>query len=363
MSEEHINKIISFYNKYSVFRLNELLPIIIKHLEFELKKNDIPARVAGRVKNPVSLKEKLLNWSNNPKKKANISSPETTLKLVGDLCAVRVMTYTELDRSKVQNLVEKMFKSPDGIKNFGAEVKEKSDLRIKDDIENHYRATHMQICLKDEHIRKEENKPLTLDSCELQITSMLSHVWNEIEHDTKYKTKTGQLSKEEKLAINSLGLLTQTGDHIIRSLLSARDIRHKKEDDSKQIEDDLFINENELSDFLQNHFGEKIGPAKINYSQGNGSLLKVLEAIDWNHPKDIKTHFSPKILIDARARTNRIKSAQKREGRIKSLIKTDSCDIFFVAICIIDFDKAKMAIEHTQSKHRLSVILKAFVDP
>ena len=61
MSEEHINKIISFYNKYSVFRLNELLPIIIKHLEFELKKNDIPARVAGRVKNPVSLKEKLLN--------------------------------------------------------------------------------------------------------------------------------------------------------------------------------------------------------------------------------------------------------------------------------------------------------------
>ena len=69
------------------------------------------------------------------------------------------------------------------------------------------------------------------------------------------------------------------------------------------------------------------------------------------------------MLIDARARTNRIKSAQKREGRIKSLIKTDSCDIFFVAICIIDFDKAKMAIENTQSKHRLSVILKAIVDP
>jgi ppGpp synthetase/RelA/SpoT-type nucleotidyltranferase len=60
------NKIINFYNKYSVFRLNELLPIIIKHLEFELKKNGIPARVAGRVKNPASLKEKLLNWSKNP---------------------------------------------------------------------------------------------------------------------------------------------------------------------------------------------------------------------------------------------------------------------------------------------------------
>ena len=62
MSDEHINKIINFYNKYSVFRLNELLPIIIKHLEFELKKNGIPARVAGRVKNPASLKEKLLNF-------------------------------------------------------------------------------------------------------------------------------------------------------------------------------------------------------------------------------------------------------------------------------------------------------------
>ena len=68
------------------------------------------------------------------------------------------------------------------------------------------------------------------------------------------------------------------------------------------------------------------------------------------------------MLNDARARTNRIKSAQKREGRIKSLIRTDSCDIFFVALCIIDFDKAKMAIKNSQSKHRLSVILKAIDD-
>ena len=117
-----------------------------------------------------------------------------------------------------------------------------------------------------------------------------------------------------------------------------------------------------MRDFLLNHFGKKIGPAEINYFQGNGSLLKVLEAIDWNHPKDIKTHFSPKVLNDARARTNKIRSAQNRESRIKSLIRKDSCDIFIVALCIIDFDKAKMAIENSQSKHRLSVILKAIED-
>ena len=53
------------------------------------------------------------------------------------------MTYTERDRPKVIDLVKKIFKSPEGIEDFDTEELENHP-RIKENGENHYRATHMR---------------------------------------------------------------------------------------------------------------------------------------------------------------------------------------------------------------------------
>lgn len=359
MPYEKVDKVVQFYKMNTMFRLTEIIQIVTEQLESELVKNGIPARVAARVKKPGSLRDKLIKWDGDSKSKTRISSPEATLREVSDLAAVRVMTYTERDRPKVIDLVKKIFKSPEGIEGFDIEELENHP-RIKENGENHYRATHMQICLLDNGLSKKEADTLTKDSCELQITSMLAHVWNEIEHDTIYKTKTGHLSTEEKRAINSLGLLTQTGDHIIQSLLSSRDIREKKEKFDMQTKNEIFHDKDDLSLFLVNHFGEKVGPDRMKFTVGNDDLLKVLHKIDWDHPKDIMTRFKPQILLEARKIAIRIHNAQKRADRTRSLYRSGTCDLFFVALCIIDLSEAEKAFECLHAKSRASILLRAF---
>jgi ppGpp synthetase/RelA/SpoT-type nucleotidyltranferase len=359
MSVEQIDEIVQFYMHNTMFRLEKLIPIITECLEVELKRNGIPARVTARVKKPASVQGKLIKWTEtSSKNKGRVTSPEATLLEMSDLAAVRVMTYTESDRSKVYDLVTKKFKNPDGLKDFGTEILEDNP-RIKQDNKNHYRATHMQICLREDHLSKDEAATLR-DSCELQITSMLAHVWNEIEHDTIYKEKSGKLSNEEQRAINSLGLLTQTGDNIIQSLLASRDIREKKEKLDSQIKNERFGDKDELSSFLMNHFGDKIGPDKIDFSDGIEDLLNGLHAIDWDHPNDIMTNFTPKMMLEARKISNRISAAQKRTDRTRSLIRPRSCDLFFVALCLIDLTRAEKAAEDLSSKSRAAVLLKTF---
>lgn len=49
-----------------------------------------------------------------------------------------------------------------------------------------YRGVHCQVCLPEEELVGDfDNLPGT--SCEIQICSMMAHVWNEIEHDVAYK--------------------------------------------------------------------------------------------------------------------------------------------------------------------------------
>jgi hypothetical protein len=117
MSEEQIDQIVQFYKTNTIFRLQKIIPIITERLEAELEKNGIPARVAARVKKPASLRGKLLKWAEpSSGKKERLSSPEATLLGLSDLAAVRVMTYTESDRSKVYDLATKIFKNPDNLK-------------------------------------------------------------------------------------------------------------------------------------------------------------------------------------------------------------------------------------------------------
>ena len=81
--------------------------------------------------------------------------------------------------------------------------------------------------------------------------------------------------------------------------------------DSK-VKNERFGGKDELSSFLMNHFGDKIGPDKIDFSDGIEDLLKGLHAIDWDHPNDIMTSFTPKIMLEARKISNRISCCAKK---------------------------------------------------
>lgn len=136
----------------------------------------------------------------------------------GDLAGVRITTYVETDRDKVVEVIKKIFGGPTG----SVEVDKKDDAARQR--RSLYRATHCQVALKQEDLvgTYENLKGL---SCEIQVCSLLAHVWNEIEHDLGHKPLSGTLSKLETDLLHVLGRETEAGDIVIASLLAEKEKR------------------------------------------------------------------------------------------------------------------------------------------
>lgn len=356
--DKKIEAAVDYYNKSYSDRLTKLIRVVTDKLEQELSAHDIPARVAARVKNPLSLQGKLEKWAEDAEKKLRISSPQETLEHISDLAAVRVMTYTESDRSKVVKLVSEILQSPPNVENFDLEKKEE-DTRIKLDSKNHYRATHMQICLLDDQLTG-NLKNLKNDQCELQITSMLAHVWNEIEHDTIYKAKSGDLSNAERRAIDSLGLLTKTGDNIIESLLYSREMREEKEKSDSILRNEKFSEEGEMSSFLNSHFGDKVAGEKIDFSIGNSELLNTLQILEWDHPIEIRAHFSPQHMNTAKRVARKIQRFQQKADKARSAYRPNTCDLFLVAAFVSSENLLAEAFKWLHSNKREVALFNAY---
>src|SRR5690606_21157023 len=91
-----------------------------------------------------------------------------------------------------------------------------------------YRSTHCQVFLhKEELVGDYAN--LRGASCEIQVCSMMAHVWNEIEHDIGYKPEGGGPDEAERGLLQMLGHLTRSGDAAITRLLAANEERMKSQ--------------------------------------------------------------------------------------------------------------------------------------
>jgi len=282
-------------------RLAKLVQFIVQCLEGELKSHDILARVSGRVKSRASLKAKLQSWLTRPEKEAALKTRQDLYSVIGDLAAVRVMTYVEQDRNTVEMLARERFASPQHLPNYGWEKKEHTD-RVHGNNRNFYRATHMQIALRaGDCSGPYEN--LSEDQCELQITSMLAHVWNEIEHDIGYKGAV-RLSQAEYTALESLGLLTKAGDNIIASLITSFTERRHDAKTQAQRAAEHITDPDALGRFLQAHFGDKIGGRTMFFGDQTESLLKALQYLKLNHPNQIARVLAPTRMEEAVAKTS-----------------------------------------------------------
>ena len=358
--EHKINETIQFFESKEVDRLEKLVRFVTTTLEKSLVEHQILARVSSRVKSSQSLRGKLEKWAGTPEQALNLDlDPQEILHKVNDLAAARVMTYTEKDRDAVAELVAEIFACPGGFEvPFDLERKEEHP-RIKSKEQNHYRATHMMVAVNEGDCVGEFSN-LGNDKCELQITSLLAHVWNEIEHDTVYKDLTGELSDLEREAIDSLGNLTKTGDSIIKSLLRARQAREDKQQLDLSEESARFTHADELSEFLTKHFGPRINGQKMDYSQGARELLASLRSINWHHPRDVTSHLSPGFLQTARKETLRLKRFLEKNQRSRPSLDPETCDLLIVAVIMKKHEALARAMEDVHSNKREKAILGVF---
>lgn len=181
----------------------------------------VPATVLFRAKSPRSFREKLERYvrSNDQDKIVAIDSAEDAIDLVGDLAGVRVITYIDADRERVVARIASEFSGQKGRPTPTINVMDKP---------GGYRATHCQVSLPEAVI----GANTALDnvrgvSAEIQVCSMLAHVWNEIEHDLRYKEvdEWGDDAPLRDSLLDSLRKAASEGDGLIVELLRLRSRR------------------------------------------------------------------------------------------------------------------------------------------
>ena len=181
--------------------------------------NAIRAQVTSRAKTPKSLEGKLRRVVVSKRKP--LTDVDSVFVHVRDLSAVRIATYETRHEAQAVDLVCKRFHSEAG----GTPVAEAKDYQNDPSRrDNFYRATHVEVCLRPDDLVGTYSNVARVP-CEIQVCSMMAHVWNEIEHDLGYKPFSGALSQFERDQLRHLGMMVRAADDTISHLLAATDQR------------------------------------------------------------------------------------------------------------------------------------------
>ena len=178
-----------------------------------IERDAIRAQITSRTKTVRSFENKLKRFSKRADR--NYVNADAVFENFGDFAGVRVAAYRPEDEGRIAEIVQELFT---GAGHDDVEI----DFKDKLDPENaqFYRATHCQVFLREEELVGDYAN-LKGTSCEIQVCSMMAHVWNEIEHDIGYKPEGGGPGAAEHGLLEVLGHLTRSGDAAITRLLAA----------------------------------------------------------------------------------------------------------------------------------------------
>lgn len=183
--------------------------------------NAIRAQVTSRAKSPKSLEGKLRRFGASGKK--DMPDVGAVFEQTRDLAAVRIATYEQRHEDEVTRFVCKRFVDASG----GAPAPERKD-KNREDPNNFYRATHIEAFLPAADIVGTYTNVADVP-CEIQVCSMMAHVWNEVEHDLGYKPQAGSLSDQERNFLVTLGNSVRAGDGTIASLFAETERRQREQ--------------------------------------------------------------------------------------------------------------------------------------
>ena len=287
-------------------------------LDIVQKKLTVRATVQRRAKTPKSFVEKL----RKERFRNKFDSVDQVFQQISDLAGVRIATYLESDREMVVEEIRKEFAGP-------AEGQPRVDVKDRNGAGFHYKATHCQVFLADGDLVG-SNENLRGTTCEIQVCSLLAHVFNEIEHDLQYKPLNGQLSEPEKEFIDQLGLLTKAGDITIKRLL-------------KEAESRLMARKGpfaDVYDFIA-RMREEMG--LNSFAANAGQLFEELNQLEMMTPELITQSVriaAGENLASASSREfTALKDFMRQEQRQVDLLENDSSDVLLVGLLSTCLDK------------------------
>ena len=234
-----------------------------------IESSGVLANITARTKSPISLRRKLVRIMRK-NEKPHWDTAEDVFRELSDLSGVRIALYSRTDQELVEaGLSEKL---------FSIAADPKFDLKDKragssPDYPG-YKATHCQVELRPENLAG-ENENLEGLSCEIQICTMMQHVWNEIEHDIGYKP-SGTVSTGENELLKRLSELAREGDDLIGELI--------KQHNKRLAQDNLIADGNSLA----NYIGELFHIERITFRENIGNLFEALQRINACGRKELR---------------------------------------------------------------------------
>jgi ppGpp synthetase/RelA/SpoT-type nucleotidyltranferase len=275
--------------------------------------NAIRAQVTSRAKSPKSLEGKLRRFATTGKK--SMPDVESVFEQIRDLAAVRVATYEQRHEDQVVQLVCRRF--VDGAaQNPSHERKDKN----RDEPNNFYRASHIEVFLAPGDGVGTYTNVMDVP-CEVQICSMMAHVWNEIEHDLGYKPVAGALSDRERNFLVMLGQSVRMGDGTIASLFAETERRQKEQGGAFS----------DVYDFVARLRGWFPG---VNFGRNAGALFESLRPIRLVSPDSIRRllKLSEPMTDAGRAACAEFAGQLQARGGTRFAIDPDSSDLLLVLL-------------------------------
>lgn len=275
--------------------------------------NAIRAQVTSRAKSTKSLEGKLRRLSATGKK--SIPDVDAVFEQIRDLAAVRIATYEQRHEEQVVQLVCKRFIDAGGQRPTH-ELKDKN----RNNPNNFYRASHIEVFLTaSDGVGTYIN---VMDvTCEVQVCSMMAHVWNEIEHDLGYKPAAGELSDQERNFLVMLGQSVRMGDGTIASLFAETERRQREQGGAFT----------DVYDFVARLRGWFPG---VDFGRNAGALFDALQPIRLVSPDSIRRmlSLSEPMSEAGRAALDAFARCLLAQGDPRFTLDPDSSDILLVLL-------------------------------
>lgn len=313
ISEETITRAVARYQR-EYDRYLKLCARVAEICRLEIVEgNAMRAQVTSRAKSPKSLEGKLRRFAASGKKE--MPDEDAVFSQIRDLAAVRIATYEAKHEDTAVEQVKKRFAGPQG----QPPVSERKDKHATDQ-KNFYRATHCEVFLPSSDLVGTYANVRDVP-CEIQVCSMMAHVWNEIEHDLGYKPLSGELSSQEQELLVNLGHAIRSSDGMITQLLAATDRRQAEQTDAFS----------DVYDFVSRVRGWFPG---VDFGRHSGALFEALRPIRLLTLDSIRkvVDLRPPINRGAETRLLELSEALVLRGDTRFELDADSSDLLLVAM-------------------------------
>jgi ppGpp synthetase/RelA/SpoT-type nucleotidyltranferase len=210
LTEPQIERLVLQYTR-EMARYEKAAEIVANRLRRELRAEArLRHLISFRAKHPDDLQGKLRRKAADPKsdpKYRDYDELRDNLNdVVTDLAGVRVVVYVPEDELRIVALIDRIFKFPD-----------REDAQpARHDKPSGYQATHRLVVASDNPDELSVGDAI----CEIQVTTLAAHLFNELEHDITYKEHGQQPSLNERAILEQVLRMVRVSDYLLNSLLT-----------------------------------------------------------------------------------------------------------------------------------------------